>query len=269
VERIDLRTIFPAPRPIIGMLHAPPLPGAPRWQPPFSRVVEHVLGDASALQQAGVDGVLLENFGDVPFYGEQVPPETVAALALLAHEVRTAVNLPLGVNVLRNDAAAALAIAAVTGAAFIRVNVHVGVMLTDQGQLQGRAADTLRRRVALGMPIAILADVLVKHAVAPAGLTAADAARDTWYRGLADALVVTGAATGSAADLARIHEVRTAVPGAPVLVGSGVNADSVAALLPHTDGAIIGSAFEHGGRAGAGVDAERARRLMKQVRSLG
>jgi hypothetical protein len=268
VERIDLRTIFPAPRPVIGMLHAPPLPGAPRWQPPFGRVIERVLADATALMQAGVDALLLENFGDVPFYGERVPPETVASLAVLAREIRRVVSLPLGINVLRNDAAASLAIAAATGAAFIRVNVHVGTMLTDQGQLNGRAAETLRQRASLGVPIAILADVLVKHAVAPAGLTAADAARDTWYRGLADALVVTGAATGALADVARMREVRHVVPGAPVLVGSGLNADSAAALLPEADGAIVGSAFEHGGRAGAGVDAERALRLMQQIRSL-
>jgi len=268
VERIELRTIFPAARPVIGMLHAPPLPGAPRWQPPFSRVIEHVLADAAALHHAGVDALLLENFGDVPFYGERVPAETVAGMAVLAREVRAAVPLPLGINVLRNDAAAALAVASATGARFIRVNVHVGTMLTDQGQLTGRAAETLRLRAALGVPVAILADVLVKHAVAPAGLTAAAAARDTWYRGLADALVVTGAATGAATDLARIHEMRTALPGAPLLVGSGVNADSVAGLLAETDGAIIGSAFEHGGRAGAGVDGDRARRLMEQVRSI-
>ena len=268
MERIDLRTVIPVARPVIGMLHAPPLPGAPRWRPPFARVVEHVLADAAALQQAGVAALLLENFGDVPFYGERVPAETVASLSVLAREVRAAVPLPLGVNVLRNDAAAALAVAAAAGASFIRVNVHVGCMLTDQGQLTGRAAETLRLRAALGLPIAILADVLVKHAVPPAGLTAAAAARDTWYRGLADALVVTGAATGATTDLARIREVRTAAPGAPVLVGSGVNADSVAGLLAEADGAIIGSAFEHGGRAGSGVDGERARRLMEQVHSL-
>jgi membrane complex biogenesis BtpA family protein len=250
------------------MLHAPPLPGAPRWQPPFDRVIEHVLADASALHLAGVDALLLENFGDVPFFGERVPPETVAAMAVLAREVRAALPLPLGINVLRNDAPASLAVAAAAGASFIRVNVHAGTMLTDQGQLTGRAAETLRLRASLGLPIAILADVLVKHAVAPPGLTAAHAARDTWYRGLADALVVTGAATGEVTDVARIREVRSAVPSAPVLVGSGVNADSAAALLAEADGAIVGSAFEHGGRAGAGVDAERASRLMRQLRSL-
>jgi len=177
VDRIDLRTITAAARPIIGMLHAPALPGAPHWKLPFQQIVDRVLEDAWALHAAGLDALLLENFGDVPFYGQRVPAETVAAMAVLAREVRATVPLPLGINVLRNDAAAALAVAAVTGAAFIRVNVHVGVMLTDQGQLTGRAARTLRRRAALHAPVAILADVLVKHAVPPAGLSAADAAR--------------------------------------------------------------------------------------------
>ncbi|NJD10059.1 MAG: phosphorybosylanthranilate isomerase, partial [Gemmatimonadetes bacterium] len=124
MERIDLRTIFPAARPVIGMLHAPPLPGASRWQPPFGRVIEHVLADAAALRQAGVDALLLENFGDVPFYGERVPPETVAALAVLAREVRGATPLPLGITVLRNAAAAARALAAATSASFKRLHVH-------------------------------------------------------------------------------------------------------------------------------------------------
>jgi membrane complex biogenesis BtpA family protein len=268
VERIELRTIFETPRPVIGMLHSPPLPGAPRWRAPFDRVLDHVLADAHALHQAGVDALLLENFGDVPFHGDRVPPETIAGLAVLAREVHRTTPLPLGINVLRNDAAAALAIAAATGASFIRVNVHTGMMLTDQGPLAGRAAETLRLRASLGLPIAILADVLVKHATAPPGLSVADAARDTWYRGLADALIVTGTATGALTDVASIREVRHAVPSAPVLVGSGVNADSAAELLPEADGAIVGSAFEHGGRAGAGVEAERARRLVQQIRSL-
>jgi hypothetical protein len=268
VEHLDLRSVIPAARPIIGMLHAPPLPGAPGYRAPLAAAIEHVLADAHLLHAAGLDALLLENFGDVPFFGQRVPPETVAAMAVLAREVRAAVPLPLGINVLRNDARSALAIAAATGARFIRVNVHTGIMLTDQGQLTGRAAHTLRLRRALAEPIAILADVLVKHAVPPAGLNAADAARDTWYRGLADALVVTGAATGAATDVAHIREVRAAVPAAPLLIGSGLDADTVGTLLAEADGAIIGSALERGGRAGAGVDEARARRLMEQVRNL-
>lgn len=261
MTRIELRELFPVRRPIIGMLHAPPLPGSPRWQAPFSAVIERVLADVDALAAGGVDGLMLENYGDSPFLAEQVPPETVATLAVLAREVRAASALPLGINVLRNDAAAALAIAAATGARFIRVNVHTGAMLTDQGWITGRAADTLRRRAQLNVPVAIFADVLVKHALPPAGLTAAAAARDTWERGLADALIVSGAATGAVTQLERLEDVRAAVPEAPLLIGSGLDAEGMA-LLRHADGAIVGSAFQRGGRAGEPVERERVERIV-------
>lgn len=267
VTRIELRELFPVRRPIIGMLHAPPLPGAPRWQAPFSAVIERVLADVEALASGGADGLMLENFGDVPFHAGSVPPATVAALAVLAREVRRASALPLGINVLRNDADAALAIAAATGARFIRVNVHTGAMLTDQGWITGRAAETLRRRAELNVPVAIFADVLVKHAVPPAGLTAAAAARDTWERGLADALVVSGEATGAATDAERLHAVRAAVPGAPLLVGSGLDAAGIE-LLRLADGAIVGSALQRDGRAGEPVERERVERLLTAARAL-
>ena len=249
------------------MLHAPPLPGSPGWQAPFSAVIERVLADAEALAAGGVDGLMLENYGDVPFLAEQVAPETIAALAVLAREVRATSALPLGINVLRNDAAAALAIAAATGARFIRVNVHTGAMLTDQGWITGRAADTLRRRAALNVPVAIFADVLVKHAVPPVGLTAAAAARDTWERGLADALIVSGAATGAVTEADRLREVRAAVPAAPLLIGSGLDAEH-AELLRLADGAIVGSALQRGQRAGEPVERLRVERLMATVQSL-
>lgn len=268
MHRIPLTTLFPAGKPIIGMLHAPPLPGSPRWGGSMDAVIAHVLADAEALTAAGVAGLMLENYGDVPFHADTVPPETTAALAVLAAEVRAISALPLGINVLRNDARAALAIAAATGARFIRVNVHTGAMLTDQGWLTGRAADTLRARRALAPEVAIFADVLVKHAVPPAGLSAAQAARDAWERGLADALIISGAATGEAADAARLREVRAAVPDAPLLVGSGLDTENAAALLAHADGAIVGSALQHEGRAGQPVDRERTRRLLDAVAGL-
>jgi uncharacterized protein len=222
--------------------------------------------DAAALAAGGVDAVLVENFGDAPFHPDAVPPETVAALCLAVAEVRRTIDLPVGVNVLRNDARAALGVAAAAGATFIRVNVHTGAMLTDQGWISGRAHETVRQRAVLAGDVAILADVLVKHAVAPAGLDVAAAAQDTWERGGADALIVTGSATGAAAEPARLRAVRAAVADAPLLVGSGVTEANAAAMLELAAGAIIGSAFMTGGRAGAGVDPERVRRLMTAIR---
>jgi len=229
-------------------------------------VLERALADARALEDAGLDGVLVENFGDVPFHPGTVPPETVAAMARVTAAVVEEVGVPVGVNVLRNDARAALGIAVAAGARFLRANVHTGLMWTDQGAIEGTAADTLRTRAALGHPVAILADVLVKHATPPPGLEAADAARDAWHRGLADGLLVTGAATGRPTDDALLAQVREAVPDAPVWVASGVTVETVRATLAQADGAIVGTDLTRARTAGSGVDPQRAKALVEAAR---
>jgi len=259
--------LWPGERPLIGMVHLLPLPGAPRWARSMAAIEERALADARALIDGGMDGVLVENFLDAPFFREHVPPETVASMARVVASVRRAVTVPLGVNVLRNDAHAALAIAVACEADFIRVNVHTGTMWTDQGVVQGRAADTLRTRAALGAHVAILADVLVKHATPPPGLEPEEAAADTWSRGLVDALIASGAATGRATDLEMLRAIARGAPEAPVLVGSGVTPETVADLLGVAHGVIVGTALTREGRAGTGVDPERVRRLVRAARS--
>lgn len=268
IQKDLLRETFPTPRPIVGMVHLPPLPGAPRWGGSMDSVLDRALADARALEDGGVHGIIVENYLDAPFYPNRVPPETIAALAVVVREIIREVAVPIGVNVLRNDARAALAIATATGARFIRVNVHTGAMLTDQGWIEGQAHETLRLRSRLGAPVAILADVMVKHAVAPPGLDPAQAASDAWDRGLADGLIVTGVATGAATEADRIVAVKTAVPEAPVWIGSGLTAENVASLLPLADGAIVGSALMHGGVAGAGVDPNRVANFMAAVAAI-
>lgn len=179
-------------------------------------------------------------------------------------ELRPLTPLPLGINVLRNDAAAALALAAVCAGSgtFIRVNVHSGAMLTDQGIIEGRADRTLRRRRELGVPVAILADVLVKHAAPLGPQTIEEAARDATERGLADALIVSGTGTGAATDLDDVRRVRAALPDTPILVGSGVTAETVRDTFAIADGAIVGTSFKVGGKTTAPVDAERVRRFV-------
>jgi uncharacterized protein len=267
MQRLDLLRATGSARPIIGMVHLQPLPGAPA-PADIMVMLEAACRDAETLTAGGVDAILIENYGDAPFFPDSVPAETVAAMTRAVLEVRLATDLPLGVNVLRNDAGSALAIAAASGASFIRVNVHSGAMLTDQGWVTGRAHETLRARARFDAPVAILADVLVKHAVAPWGLDIEAAARDCWERGRADALIVSGAATGAATEADRLEAVRAAVPDAPLLIGSGLNEQNAAALLAHADGAIVGSALQEGGRAGGVVELQRVVRLMEVIRSV-
>ncbi len=237
---------LPSPA-LIGVIHLPALPGSPGQLLPIQETLERALADAQALAAAGFDAAIIENFGDTPFHAAHVPSATTAAMAMIADHVQRSCPLRIGVNVLRNDAHAALGIAAAVGAAFIRVNVHTGVAATDQGLIEGRAADTLRYRKLLGQRIAILADVHVKHAIALHGTDIARAAKDTAYRGMADGLIVTGPATGEPVDLGDLKKVRLAVPDRRVYVGSGVTVDSVAALLAESNGVIVGCGLKEEG----------------------
>jgi hypothetical protein len=256
--------VFGDKKPLIGMIHLGPLPGSPRYDGDLAGIVARARADAQALQAGGMDGCMFENFGDAPFYPNRVPPVTVAAMTWVISQVRPKLRIPFGVNVLRNDAAAAVSIAAVTGARFVRVNVHIGAALTDQGIIEGTAFDTVRLRAALGADVAILADVAVKHSEAiggrrPVEFEACEAAE----RGLADAVVVTGSATGDPGSPWDIRSVKAEIPGVPVLAGSGVLPETVQEFLEVADGVIVGSAIELQGKAGQPVEAARVRRFVQ------
>ncbi|MCZ6572613.1 MAG: BtpA/SgcQ family protein [Planctomycetota bacterium] len=256
---------FPAP--VIAVVHLLPLPGSPGYGGRMGRVIDRALADARTYAAGGVNGVILENYGDTPFLKQDLEPETVAALAICAAAVSTQVGLPLGINALRNDARAALGVAAAAGAAFIRVNVHAGVVATDQGLIEGRAAETLRARAALGLKTAIAADVHVKHGRPLFGGDLAHAARDLIQRNGADALIVSGAATGEPTDFADLKEARKALPRATILAGSGVTRDSVADVLAIADGVIVGTALKRGGRTDAAVDPARVRAFVRAAKA--
>ena len=254
-------------RTIIGMVHLPPLPGSPRWDGAMARVVALALADAHALVDGGVDAVLVENFGDAPFTPGRVEPATVAAMSVVAAEVRRALpRTLLGVNVLKNDARAALAVAAAVGGEFIRVNVHAGAVLADQGIVQSDAYGTLRDRRLLGADVAIFADVGGKHAVPLGPVDIDQTARDLVHRGLADALVVSGPATGQATPLGDVKRVRDAVAEVPILVGSGVTAETVAELLSVADGVIVGTSVKRNGDVRLPVERARVEKLVAAAR---
>ena len=243
------------------MVHLRPLPGAARYQGDLSAVIETAVADASTLAGAGFDAVIVENYGDAPFVADDVPKVTVAAMTRAVDAVG-AVGLPVGINVLRNDAMAALAVASTTAASFIRVNVLSGTMFTDQGPIVGRAADVARFRAAHCPEVMIMADVFVKHATPPPGLTLEEATRDLADRSGADAIIVSGPATGVAADLADLRVV-AATTSLPVYAGSGVTADSIGVILEVADGVIVGTATKPGGRVEAPVDAMLAQQIVK------
>ncbi len=161
-----MNLLFGVRKPLIGVVHLLPLPGSPGWKGDMAAVLARARQDAAALAEGGADAVIVENFGDAPFSAEPVGPLTVAAMTLAVQAVSGTADLPMGINVLRNDPYSALAIAVATGAGFVRANVHYGVMVAEEGLIQGRAHDTTRLRHSLGVDesVKILADVLVKHA---------------------------------------------------------------------------------------------------------
>jgi len=229
-------------------------------------VLELAVKDAEAYERGGAHALFVENFGDVPFTKTSVGPETVAALTAAGRAVRQAVKLPIGFNVLRNDARAALAICAACSGSFIRVNVHTGAMLTDQGLIEGDAYHTLRFRAAICPVTEIFADVHVKHAVPLGDWNIEDSARDTMERGLADALIVSGSGTGMATDVADVQRVRSACPRAKILLGSGVTLENARDYLNVADGFIVGTSLKLGGKLANPVDSKRVAELVKAMK---
>lgn len=254
---------------LIGMVHLAPLPGSSRFGGDLFAVIERAVRDAEALKGAGFRALMVENFGDAPFFADQVPPVTVAAMTRVVAEIVAVTSLEIGVNVLRNDATSALAIAVATGSTYIRVNVLSGVMITDQGPIVGRAAEVARLRRQLCPEVAILADVLVKHATPPPGLTIEQAGLDTWERAGADVLVVSGSGTGHAPDLEHASRLRKAIPEAPILIGSGVSPANLPELAEVADGAIVGTSLKREGRTDNQVDPDRARELVEAAAAIG
>ncbi len=260
--------MFGSPWPLIGMVHLAPLPGSPRFGGSVDAVLDAAGRDAAALIEGGVDGVMVENFGDAPFVPGRVAPVTVAAMSVVVRRIVEAVPCPVGVNVLRNDARSALAIAAACGARFLRVNVLTGVAVAGEGTLRGMAHALLRERRALGVDVAIWADLRVKHAAPLAPRPLEVEARELVGRGGADVVILSGVATGAAPEGAFLAEARAAIPSAPRILGSGLAAQNAAALLPLVDGAIVGTSVKAGGVTTNPVDAERVRALVAAVRAL-
>lgn len=255
-----------APKLLIGVVHLRALPGAPRYAGNLPEIIKAAVVDALAYERGGAHAIIIENFGDVPFTKGSVAPETLAALAAAGCAVRAAVKLPIGFNVLRNDARSALALSAACGGSFMRVNVHSGAMLTDQGVIEGDAYHTVRYRAQLCPATEIFADVHVKHAVPLGDWSLEDAARDTLERGLADALIVSGIGTGHAADPEEVARVRRACPAAKLLLGSGVTVANVKEYLRSADGVIVGSSLKKDGRLANPVDTRRVAALLKALR---
>lgn len=264
--------IFHRRKPVIGVIHLLPLPGSPLYHGNLEKVIRRALEDAVNLCKGGVDAILIENLGDMPYYPNKVPDITVAAMTKVALKISENVNLPLGINVLRNDCLAALSIAYVVDASFIRVNVLTEVVVTDQGIIEGKAHELMRLRHFLRADIKVLADVHVKHGYPLMKRTIEESAIDTVSRGLADGIIITGKATGIAPKLDEVRKVKNKLLEedikAPVLIGSGITADNVTTFLSICDGVIVGTYFKKGGDVWSPIDPLKVRRLIEKANNV-
>ena len=263
---MDLNQLFKTPSPIIGVVHLLPLPTSPRWGGNLKAVIDRAEREATALASGGVDGIIVENFFDAPFTNSQVDPAVVSAMTLVIQRMMNLVTLPIGVNVLRNDAHSAMAIASCVRAQFIRVNVLTGVMATDQGLIEGQAHQLLRYRRELGSDVKILADVLVKHARPLSSPNLTVAVQDTIERGLADGVILSGWATGSPPSLEDLELATAAADGTPVFIGSGANWENIATLMPAVDGVIVSSSLKRHGRRDQPIDPIRVSQFVEAAR---
>ena len=266
---VDLNQIFQTKNPIIGVVHLLPLPTSARWGGSLKAVIERAEQEATALAAGGIDGIIVENFFDAPFTKDQVNPAVISAMTLIVDRLMNLVVVPVGINLLRNDAKGALAIASCVNAQFIRVNVLNGIMATDQGLIEGNAHELLRFRRELGSDIAIFADVLVKHARPLGTPNLTTAVQDTIERSLADAVILSGWATGSPPTLEDLELASAAAKGTPVLIGSGANWDNIGQLMQAADGAIVASSLKRQGMIHETIDPIRVAQFIEAAREVG
>ncbi len=242
---------------LVGMVHLLPLPGSPRWGGSMQDVLDAAHRDAEALLDGGCDALMVENMGDVPYLRGRLDPETVAA-ATRAVALVSALGAPTGLQLLAGCNRDALGVACAAGATFLRAEAFAYAHVADEGWLDASAGELLRARRALGVEVAVWADVKKKHAAhaVTGDLDLEEAARGTAFCG-ADVLVVTGARTGAPTAVGDVELARRA--GLPVAVGSGVTPEDAGALAREAAALIVGSSLKHDGDWRRAVDPERVR----------
>lgn len=258
--------LFTTRTPIIGVVHLLPLPTSARWGGSLKAVIDRAEQEATALASGGVDGIIVENFFDAPFTKNQVDPAVVSAMTVVIQRIQNLVTVPIGLNVLRNDGRSAIAIASCVNAQFVRINVLTGVMATDQGFIEGEAHQLLRYRRELGSDVKIFADVLVKHARPLSSPNLTVAVKDTIERGLADAVILSGWATGSPPDQEDLELASAAAAGTPVFIGSGANWENVGTLLQAADGVIVSTSLKRHGQIQQPIDPIRVSQFVEAAR---
>jgi len=264
-----LERLFNVDKPVIAMVHLRPLPGSPHYNisDTMEDLVRVALKDAKALENGGVDGILVSNESDIP-YLFRVGPETVASMTYISSRIKEEVSIPVGIDVLWGDARAALAIAKVIGSRFIRTLLS-GVYASDLGLINTEGAKVMRYRKFIGaedVKIFIYLNPEFASSLSPRPLSII-AKTLRWLR-MADAYCVSGPMPGMPPDIEEIKRIKNEVPDVPVIANTGMNKENVAKYLEYVDGVIVGTALKVGNITLNPVDEEKVKEFMKVVKSV-
>ncbi len=268
----SLRDVFAKPKPVVGMVHLPPLPGSVGYKGyGMQQIIDFAVRDAQRLVEGGVDGLMVENMWDLPFaVGTDVSPEQMCAQAVAAKEVIRVVKLPVGINVVHNGGRVTLGIAIATGAKFMRICLLTGAQIWDTGEFDHGCARELltTRKLAYAEDIKLFCDVDKKHSVRFPGLDLETHIEWTEFY-LADAIIISGKMTGSAPSVEKVKHARKMVGARrPILMGSGTNAENVAEFLRYADGCIVGFSIKEDPRPENPVSVDKVKRYMEAVEKV-
>jgi uncharacterized protein len=264
-----MSSLFSGPKPVIGVIHVGALPGTPGSSLTVSELIASARNEAKLYRESGVDGVIIENMHDVPYLRGEVGPEIVAAITVIAVEVKHECRLPVGVQVLAGANIEAMAVAHAAGLEFIRAEGYAYAHVADEGLIQASAAKLLRFRKMIGATrVQVWADVKKKHAAhaITADVSLGETAETVEFMG-ADCVIVTGSATGKPPAIADVQEAKSHCR-LPVFLGSGITETNIAEFYDRADGFIIGSAFKVDGLWSNTIDPARVSRVLNFRSSL-
>ncbi|ADC65279.1 photosystem I assembly BtpA [Ferroglobus placidus DSM 10642] len=242
---------------VIVSLHLKPLPGSPNFLN-FEDCIDHAVRNAILIENCGADAIIIENFNDKPFF-MKAPPETIASMSVIVREVIREVSIPVGVNVLRNDGVAALAIAKAAGAKFVRVNQMIFPAAMPEGFAKPIAAKMARYKRLLNCDAKIFADISVKHSVQLAKI---EDFVDNIDRAYCDAVIVTGKKTGKPPEASTLRKIKELVD-VPVILGSGATPENLRKY--EADGVIVGTYVKEGEE----YSCEKLKRVVSEAKKLG
>ena len=252
---------------VYGVVHLKSLPGSPGNYLPLDEIIELAQEDVNNLIFGGVDGIIIENFGDTPFVKDNISKRTLASFTTVVENIEYDRDIKVGINVLRNDGISALSIAEATKADFVRINVLNNVMMyTDQGMIEGKAHEIAQFKNSLNKEIEIYADVFVKHAVPPEGSKIENHTEELIHRAGADVVIVTGDGTGHEINIEDLNKVRDIVPQGKLAIGSGVNEENIEQYLDLADILIVGTNFKVDQDVSKRVDQRSVEQLIQMIK---